>query len=88
MRVEKHTVAAKGEAELPRAGIMVEVAAFGIGEEEAARAARAARAGWGARGTHPDSLDVDRLAADVLKAVAAFEVQEELLCGGGSGVVP
>ena len=63
-RVEKHAVVAKEEAEKPRAGKVVEVPAFGIGE------------GAAAGGRHPDSLDVDRLVADVLGAVARFEEQE------------
>lgn len=57
---------AKEEAEKPRAGKMVEVAAFGVGEEAA-----------GKTGKHPHSLDDDRLVADVLRTVAEFEEKEK-----------
>lgn len=70
-RVEKHAVVAKEEAEKPRAGQTVEVPAHGVGDEAAAAAT-------GKIGKHPDSLDVDRLAADVLRTVAKFEEEEEL----------
>ena len=65
-RVEKHAVVAKEEAERPRGGKMVEVAAHAIGEEAA-----------GKTGRHPHSLDIDRLAEDVLRTVARFEEEEE-----------
>lgn len=65
-RVEKHAVVAKEEAEKPRAGKMVEVAAFGVGEVAAGRT-----------GKHPHSLDADRLVADVLRTVAEFEEKEK-----------
>ena len=65
-RVEKHVVVAKEEAQKPRSGKMVEVAAFAIGEEAAGRTGR-----------HPHSLDIERLAADILRTVARFEEEEE-----------